>query len=287
MLSLSKISILGCGWLGRPLARRCTQNGLIVHGATTTRSKMDDLERDGIRPFFMSADPDLKGERLSEFFETDALVLTLPFRRSFRDPSEYLRQIRSVDSFLSRSPIRFCVFTGSTSVYPPDAPMAKEDMAFVPYNERSAVLREAEEFLMSRKTYQTTVLRLAGLYGGSRRIGQFLAGRQQLERPGVPVNLVHQEDCVEILWQVLAKGVRGEILNVCSDEHPTRKDLYTLAARQQGLEEPVFAESASRAAAGKIVDNRKIKERLGYVFRHPDPLSDVLRGVSDAKTSSR
>jgi nucleoside-diphosphate-sugar epimerase len=43
------ISIIGCGWLGTPLARHFIAKGWEVHGTTTSAEKIPDLEEMGIR----------------------------------------------------------------------------------------------------------------------------------------------------------------------------------------------------------------------------------------------
>lgn len=48
---MTKISILGCGWLGLPLAKALIENGFSVKGSTTSTDKLTALENDGITPF--------------------------------------------------------------------------------------------------------------------------------------------------------------------------------------------------------------------------------------------
>ena len=46
-----KIAILGCGWLGLPLATSLLSKGYEVKGSTTSESKLDVLKNAGISPF--------------------------------------------------------------------------------------------------------------------------------------------------------------------------------------------------------------------------------------------
>ena len=43
--------IMGCGWLGTPLAISLLENEIIVKGTTTQISKLDDLRNAGIDPY--------------------------------------------------------------------------------------------------------------------------------------------------------------------------------------------------------------------------------------------
>ena len=47
---MTKISILGCGWLGFPLAKALLSKGLSVKGSTTSSEKLATLEKAGITP---------------------------------------------------------------------------------------------------------------------------------------------------------------------------------------------------------------------------------------------
>ena len=71
--------------------------------------------------------------------------------------------------------------------------------------------------------------------------------------------------------EIIGHDVRGEIFNAVSDCHPTRKALYTAAAKRAGLEVPEFLSEGRRPY--KIVRNDKLKKRLDFVFWHPDPLN--------------
>ena len=44
------IAILGCGWLGFPLAIRLLQAGHKVEGSTTSVMKLQELSEEGIGP---------------------------------------------------------------------------------------------------------------------------------------------------------------------------------------------------------------------------------------------
>ena len=211
----------------------------------------------------------IRGNNIKDFFDTDVLVITLPFRRSFADPADYQKQISAILCESKNVPI---VFTSSTSVYPDNMPMAFEDAQFVPDNERRQVLAQVEKDILKRRG---TVVRLAGLYGAGRNIGNFLAGKKELSGGDSPVNLIHQEDAVGILCAVIAQRhkVAGEIFNVCTDEHPLKKDLYAAAAKRLNVAAPEFAEEKSSKI--KIVTNEKVKKVLGYQFIHPDPMKDI------------
>ena len=266
------VSILGCGWLGLPLARALAREGVKVKGSSTTREKIPALKREGVEPFWIQAPlDDLRRQDVKAFFDADTLFLNIPFRRTLPDPRWYYDQIASVIKAVEFSGIDHVVFAGSTSVYPETAVKATEEMAFVPDNPRARVLKEIEDDLLRNTCFQTTVIRFGGMYGEDRRIGRFLSGKADKRNPEAPVNLIHLEDCVGLSVRViLDPQSRGEIFNACSDGHPSRRELYLKAAEALGVSPPRF--QGRPRPQGKIVSNQKVKDFFQYQFKHPDPM---------------
>ena len=265
-MSLPTVSILGCGWLGEPLARQLVHNGYSVKGSTTTQNKLFLLKKEGVEPYLLSGRPQISGDRIEAFFQSQILVITLPFKRDLSDPRFYLQQIRSIAEKADSSAVEFIVFTSSTSVYPRTTTSAREDEPVAPDNERARVLLETEQLLLSSRHFATTVIRLAGLYGPDRPIARFSTG--QFEDGEQPLNIIHRDDAVGILGAVITQNLRGEVLNACSDAHPTRKELYLKAAEILRLPTPAFSQTTS--GTRKIVSNEKLKRKLRYQFKFPD-----------------
>ena len=48
---MKQISILGCGWLGLPLAKSLLEKGFSVKGSTTSLEKISVIENSGIDAF--------------------------------------------------------------------------------------------------------------------------------------------------------------------------------------------------------------------------------------------
>ncbi|HMB92580.1 MAG TPA: SDR family oxidoreductase [Rhodothermales bacterium] len=266
------ISILGCGWLGLPLGQHLVQHGYHVKGSTTTPEKLDTLAEADIEPYLIELAPGVSGKVVSDFFRADVLFLNIPPGRWRPDVEAHFgAQMDAVIKELHYSSIGFVVFASSTSVY--------EDMNGVvveadagkprPWSLSGRALLDAECRLQADTHFDTTILRLAGLYGHGRHPGRFLAGRKDLDNGGAPVNLVHRDDVIAIAAQVITDEVRGAVFNVCADVHPMRKTFYRQAARHLGLEPPTFA--SDEATSYKIVSNEQVKKRLGYQFQHPDP----------------
>ena len=57
------------------------------------------------------------------------------------------------------------------------------------------------------------------------------------------VNMIHQDDCVQILLEIIYKQIWGEIFNACADTHPNRREYYIKVKKDIGNEAPVFNET--------------------------------------------
>ena len=262
-----RVSVLGCGWLGLALAAKLVQRGHVVKGSVTHAEKLGELAAVGVEGYLLELTPTLTGD-VKDFFDTDALLITLPPKRSEAGARErYPAQIRAALEHVS--PNTHAVFTSSTSVYPELGRVATEADAGDDVSESGRAILEAETFVRARNG---TILRLAGLYGYDRQPGRRLAGRE-VSGGDAPVNLVHRDDVVEVLVRVLERNLRGLTLNVCADRHPTRREVYTRQAERYGFTPPRFAKP--HAQDYKMVSNEALKTALGFTFRYPDPLADA------------
>lgn len=281
----ASVSILGCGWLGRPLGRHLVSQGIQVRGSTTTPGKLDILRQDGIEPVQLTLDPDLGDSDPGALFASKILVLNVPPSRGGGDVRRrHRRQIEAVRDAAVAGAVEWILFASSTGVYPSveqtvsedDVPPGRPDA--LPGSRRStgAALVEVEGLLMNETPeLDVTIVRLGGLYGSDRNPGRFLAGRTDVSKPGCPVNLIHRDDAVGVFSALTEQNVRGEVFNACADEHPVRHVFYPRAAEATGLEPPTFDHTDD--TTGKRVSNRKLKEQLGYSFQHPDPLADLAQ----------
>jgi nucleoside-diphosphate-sugar epimerase len=278
-MPLRSVSILGCGWLGLPLAQKLVASGYTVKGSTTTQAKISVLENSNIIPYHLTCAPSVEGEDVADFFKADALFVNIPFRRNLEDPRFYVEQMRSVIANAAAAGARFVIFAGSTAVYPLRNQHAREDDVIVPSDARAQALLEAEQLFLNDPHFKATVIRFAGLYGPGREIGEFLkTGRVAAKDGNAPVNLIHLDDCIGIISAVLQKKPAGEIFNACADAHPLRKDLYVHAAIAAGLKPQHLAEKENPAY--KIIDNAKVKELLSYRFIYPSPWNWINKNAS-------
>ena len=266
---MGTISILGCGWLGLPLADYLIGKGYRLKGSTRTRSVLEVIKSRCIEPFYLILDPGLRGGSIDDFFNCGVLVVNFPPERRDDIADYHPAQIRSLIARTESSPVKKVLFVSSTSVYPDLGREVSEEDNAPPTKASGIALLEAERLLRASSAFETTIIRFGGLIGYDRMPGRFLAGRKGIAGGNVPVNLIHRDDCVGIIHRIIERGAWGETFNACADEHPLRKEYYTAQAIKLGLDPPGFEEGAP--GGFKIVRSDKLKKLLEYRFKYPDP----------------
>ena len=262
---MTKISILGCGWLGVPLAKALIGNGFSVKGSTTSTGKLLPLENIGIASFLIELKEDVIKGNVTEFLsESQILIIDIPPRLRGNSSENFIAKIKNLMPFIEKSGIKKVVFVSSTSVYSDENKLVTEEIFANPDTESGKQLVACEQLLQSNSNFETTVLRFGGLIGEDRNPIRFLAGRNNIENPNAPINLIHQEDCIGILLKIIDADCWGETFNAVAPFHPSREDYYTQKAKEFNLELPIFAHS--KPSVGKIILSDKLAKVLNYQF---------------------
>lgn len=260
-----KISILGCGWLGLPLGKFLVERGHQVKGSTTSENKFPLLQNVGISPYLLQFSPAIEGEKLSDFLQSEVLIICIPPRAGKFGEDYHIQQIQSLASALATSTIQSIIYTSSTSVYPD---LNKEVTENDVVNEDSALIK-VENLLKNLKNIQTTILRCGGLMGYERIGAKYFAGKR-INTGNIPVNYVHQDDVVAIITMILEKGFWQETYNVVSPEHPIRETVFLKNCEKYGFEKPIF-EEATEEIPFKIISPKKLIEQTAYQFKYENP----------------
>ena len=248
------ISILGSGWLGRPLAEQLIQAGFHINLSTRSEDKASEFKASNFTPYII--DIENLDENIGAFLQADILIINI----TCKVLSAYQNLLHAIES----SSIQKVLFISSTSVYPSHYGLCKEDE---PLTEETN-LRCIEKLFIESNKFACSVIRFAGLIGAKRHPGRFFASGKSVKDGNGKLNLIHQDDCLKLIETILAKNAWGEIFNGCADNHPAKKDYYCQMAKSLGYPEPdcVILEKS----ATKVVCNQKIKDQLGYEFIHPD-----------------
>ncbi|MEC4048214.1 NAD(P)H-binding protein [Flavobacterium sp. SUN046] len=246
---MKTISLLGCGWLGLPLAKQLMEKGYTVKGTTTTEDKITVLERAGVVPYLLvlSEDSALIDFVALEAFLADSncLIIAIPPKLRGAVKENFVLKIKNIIPSIEQSSIKNILFVSSTAVYK-DTIHFEEwttvDSLAEPDTENGKQLLEVELLLQNVLSITTTIVRMGGLIGEDRHPVKFLAGKKGIENPDAPVNLIHQNEAVALLISIIEQGEWGKTINGVAPYHPTRKVYYTEKALAMGLPIPEFNE---------------------------------------------
>ena len=261
------ISVLGCGWLGLPLAKSLLEKGFSVNGSTTSLEKISVLKNAGIAPFQISLFEDkIEGKIESFLINSDILIIDIPPKLRGISNENFVGKIQNLIPFIEKSNIEKVIFVSSTSVYANDNSKTSENSIPKSDTESGKQLLQAEQLLQSHKKFQTTIIRFGGLIGDDRHPIRFLAGRKNIENPEAPINLIHQSDCIGIIQAIIKEDCWNEIFNAVSPIHPSRKEYYTQKAIELNLPLPEFDET--KPSIGKLILSDKVESVLCYTFKN-------------------
>jgi nucleoside-diphosphate-sugar epimerase len=269
---MSTVSIIGCGWLGFPLAKRLIQEGYLVNGSTTRLERFVDFESAGIKPFLLNAqNGKWEGEGLSTLLACDVLIISIPPGTRKNPDSLHAKEIQSLMQIIheGRYTIKKIVFTSTTSVYQISNSILDEGSVKSEADAGNKIVYEAEKYILSSEIPEKLVLRLGGLTGYERILARFFAGKDALAGGNEPVNLVHRDDVISAIVFLLNEKKLVGIVNVCSPIHPTKRVFYTYLCEQFKWNLPIFPEKLD--GDWKEISSDKLT-RLGYKWIFENPL---------------
>jgi len=247
------VSILGCGWLGKPLAIKLIESGYALKGSTTSIEKFGEFEKLGIQPYLISL-VNLP-ESVNEFLNSEILIVAIPSKNS--------ENFKNLINHIEKSSVVKVLFISSTSVYSTNNDVVSENSPV-----QNSPLVTIEKYFSSNSNFKTTIVRFPGLFGYDRKPGNFFKNGRAIPNPEGFVNMIHQDDCVLILEKILTDNIWGEFFNACADTHPSRRDYYTKTKEDLGNESPIFVETETTVF--KIISNKKLKSVLNYKFKYGD-----------------
>ncbi len=266
---MKQISILGCGWLGLPLAKSLIEKGFSIKGSTTSLEKIPVLNDAGIESFQIElSETGITGDMNSFLINSEILIFDIPPKLRGTSSESFVKKIHNLIPFIEKSNIEKLVFISSTSVYADENSVITEATKTNPDTESGKQLVEAEKLLQSNTNFKTTVVRFGGLIGESRHPIHHLAGKQNLVNPGAPINLIHQTDCIGIIEKIIELDRWNDTFNAVAPFHPTRKEYYTQIAIELKLALPEFAETTTSCC--KIINGNKVEDELNYKFKYPN-----------------
>jgi nucleoside-diphosphate-sugar epimerase len=292
---MSRVVILGCGYVGLELARQLLARGHEVVGVRRSAAGIEAIEATGATA--VRADLTEPGA-LADVPDGEAVVFAASSGGRGADAARevYVEgQKRALAAFAGRAdpPDRY-VYTSSTGVYGDHGgDWVDEETPLEPTTAKTEVLAEAERVaLEAADGIDGTVARLAGLYGPDRyRLERYVEG---------PVtegylNMVHRDDAAGAI-RFLLEGdhARDEVVLFVDDEPVAKWALADWLAAECGepappkrtVEERLAGDVSEavrrRLTTSKRCSNRKLRA-LGYEFTYPT----YREGYRDAVAARR
>ncbi len=265
MISNNRIGVLGCGWLGLPLAKSLIKNNYTVYGTTTNKSKLELLSAENINPFFLHIKKDgILGDIGKLLENLDILLINIPPKNKIAN--EYSIKIRHLSDAIKKSNLNKVIFISSTGVYGSD--QGKIDSCTIPKpsSQNGTNLVEAEK--MMNNNFSTTILRFGGMIGPERNPAKVLSSKKIVYNPNNPVNLIHLNDCIGIIKCIIKKNKWGKTYLGVSPYHPSRESYYNSQCIKFGLNKINFAKKSNQTY--KEITDKNIVEELGYDFKNPN-----------------
>jgi nucleoside-diphosphate-sugar epimerase len=253
------VLIVGCGYIGLPLARRFSTNGWQVVGLTGSEESAARLSSESFPVFGLDVTTSLDRLRPRAF---EIVIHCASSGR--RGPQVYEAIfLRATRNLLTALAVNHFIFVSSTSVYGQiDGSWVDENSQAEPLRETGLILRETEEIVSEQKG---TVARLAGIYGPDRCVPlrKLLDQTAVIEGEGERLmNLIHRDDAVSALFFLAEKSLRG-IYNVTDDEPVSQLDWFRHVCNQLDRPLPPFGSrdtTKKRGWTSKRVSNQKLRQ---------------------------
>jgi len=256
-----KTLIIGCGYIGLPLALRLQQEKHEVSGWVHSPASAALL---AAYPFDRVitgsvADEDVWADVSEEY---DVVIHCASSGRG--GESEYEQVfLKGVLLMNAHQPRARQLFVSSTSVYRQmRGEVVTEKSPAEPDTATGRILRVAEKVALGSGA---TVVRSSGIYGPGRCVlwAKFLRGDAVIEGDGLRwMNQIHQSDLVAALAHLIEAGAPGEIYNATDDTPVTQLDYFTWCSEFLGKPMPPHGPvntQRKRGMTNKRVSNEKLR----------------------------
>lgn len=298
--------IVGCGYLGRRVARSWLSDGHRVWALTRSATHAEQLASLGIEPIIGDI---CRPGTLANLPAVDTVLFAVGYDRESENSQRevYVDGLRSVLEVVAGNP-RKCqrfLYISSSSVYGQSAgEWVDESSECRPAQPGGVCCFDAEQLVL--KSFERSpaepasvhlvpsanILRLSGIYGPDRllsRVSALRAGEPIAGRGDAWLNLIHVDDAVLAVRACEESGQPNQIYLVSDDAPVRREEYYGMLARLTGSPIPTFnpAATASRGSGGinKRCSNRRIREELNLALNYPTITAGLPHAIGTSADS--
>ena len=221
----SQTLIIGCGYIGLPLALRLKEAGHEIHAWVHSAASAASLAGHPFHRIITGSVAD--GGAWDAVGEDCDLVIHCASSGRGGEAAYEEVFLRGARMMGEREPRARKIFVSSTSVYgQTQGEVVTEESPAEPLTATGRILREAERAALGSGA---TVVRSTGIYGPGRGVlfEKFRRGEAVIEGDGLRwINQIHQRDLVAALAHLIEAGAPGEIYNATDDTPVTQLDFY-------------------------------------------------------------
>lgn len=269
-----KITIIGGGWLGLPLAMTLTQNGHHVVATKRTEQGVLALQQQHVQAQQFELGQDLGTPHIKSLLSCDVLIINVPPGRKTLQPDIFSRDMQALILQAKAMGSKALLFISTTAVYGSESRTVYEYSKLDPHTDSAKVHVKIEQCV--QKTFQDDgcVLRLAGLVSQDRHPARFLSGKESIDQGQQVVNLIHREDVIKAVTAIVEQQHFGHTFHLSATAHPSREEYYTAAAQTLGLPPPSFNKPNSQEK-GKQINCDLTLNTLSISLQYPSPYDMV------------
>lgn len=275
---MAPVLIVGCGYVGRRLARQLRTAGRAVSGLVRSADSAARLQALNVTP--LVADLDVPAPLPALPGGAEVYYFAPPPGEGDADP----RLRRVLAAFTVTLPRRV-VYISTSGVYGDCAGgWVDESHPLNPTTPRARRRAAAEAALQawSRQTgVPIVILRVPGIYGpGKLPLERLRKGLPLLREEDSPyTNRIHVDDLIAVCRAAMQRGTPGAAYNVSDGQPSNMTDYFNRIADRTGLPRPpvVGRDEIDALSPGmrafmeesKRLDNRRMREELGVTLRYP------------------
>ena len=239
-----KIAIIGCGWLGKRLAKHLSSRNHHVLATTTSPGKVAELQKVAHEVHVLDFSKEFHPVFLKDM---DMAIFSMPI-----SSESWHKGFQKFNVTFKKT-----LFFSSTGIYPQLNGIYTEHHTA---NLRADIL--ASEELVTTKFPETIILRFGGLMGDERSLQNFYADRIP-PWPEKKVNHIHYEDISALVEILLTADNQNKLYNIVAPEHPTVLEFLN------GDKEE--SKSRSNEDGARIICPDLFIKEFNYKFIHPNP----------------
>jgi len=286
-----EVLIVGCGYIGKRVARLAHEKGAKITALLRTPEKIDEIKPVISRTLAINLDDP---STLSSIPADGATIFYFapPPGGGVLDP----RARNFCDSIAQGIKPAKLIYLSTSGVYGDcgDLPVT-EDTQPNPETARGKRRLDAEAVFTNWARNIGTpivILRVTGIYGPGRLpLQHLMSGTPLLFECEAPVtNRIHADDLANACIAAAENGEDGDIFNISDGEHGTMTQYFNAVADLLGIERPQQVTRAEAAltmppllysyfSESRRIDNSKMLKKLGVVLQYPN----ILLGLPSCK----